>query len=462
MGAIQWSPLQLAAGVELHGEVQLSAFGIGLGHHRRRADRGHRPIAVVGVRLAVGRARPALAAAQRRRHGVAVVGRQRPAAAGAARASTVERDARRSRRQRPLRAARPPRPAPRSTPSPRPTRSSTTRTTGRDPRPAAPGLLGREVPHYRTSRRIRRSCSPTSTRARSTLRGARSAGQPLCAQLRSPGRGPGRIRQLGDARPQSWSSSSPPTVAGRRRHVQHQPPAAGRAVVHPATRWCRSRCTSTATPARPRRGSSSPPRRSRRAGGATPRPLPLVGSWVAPDPTKNTPVAGTALKLTPYTVLPGEDYAASWGGAGGTFGTSFTDQGLQFTAGAGRRRRPPSPRPARESPRGCVSRCRPRSSTVTITLPLARSCSPALVGVVVEGGESPYGARRGHERRHSLWTPTGGGPDATGVYTLSLLGAPVSEIDLAVGPGRVPDGPRLEHARHRHADPSRRRPGCTR
>ena len=31
MGAIQWSPLQLGAGVELHGEVQLSAFGIGLG-----------------------------------------------------------------------------------------------------------------------------------------------------------------------------------------------------------------------------------------------------------------------------------------------------------------------------------------------------------------------------------------------------------------------------------------------
>ena len=30
-GAIQWSPLQLAAGVELHGEVQLSAFGIGMG-----------------------------------------------------------------------------------------------------------------------------------------------------------------------------------------------------------------------------------------------------------------------------------------------------------------------------------------------------------------------------------------------------------------------------------------------
>ena len=31
MAAIQWSPLQLGAGVELHGEVKLEAFGIGLG-----------------------------------------------------------------------------------------------------------------------------------------------------------------------------------------------------------------------------------------------------------------------------------------------------------------------------------------------------------------------------------------------------------------------------------------------
>ena len=72
---------------------------------------------------------------------------------------------------------------------------------------------------------------------------------------------------------------------------------------------------------------------------------------MAPDPNKNTPVAGTALKLTPYTVLPGEDYTASWGGTGGTFGTSFTDQGLQFTSGAGVGP-PPSPRRAREWPRG--------------------------------------------------------------------------------------------------------------
>ena len=86
-------------------------------------------------------------------------------------------------------------------------------------------------------------------------------------------------------------------------------------------------------------------------------PLPLVGSWVAPDPVKKTPVAGTALKLTPYTVLPGQEYAASWGGTGGTFGTSFTDQGLQFTAGPASRPAA-SPRPTSGSAPGWASRRR--------------------------------------------------------------------------------------------------------
>lgn len=37
-------------------------------------------------------------------------------------------------------------------------------------------------------------------------------------------------------------------------------------------------------------------------------PLPLVGTWLATDPATNTPVPATVLKLTPYTVLPGNGY----------------------------------------------------------------------------------------------------------------------------------------------------------
>jgi hypothetical protein len=161
-------------------------------------------------------------------------------------------------------------------------------------------------------------------------------------------------------------------------------------------------------------------------------PLPLVGSWVAPDPTKNTPVAGTALKLTPYTVLPGEDYTASWGGGGGAFGTSFSDQGLQFTAGAGVTAATiASPGPGvAQGLRFSAS----QSSAVTISFP-SPVVLTGLVGVVVEGGEFPY-ASPGISSGGQPLDPTGGGPDSTGVYMLSYS-ATVSEIDLAVGPEPV-------------------------
>jgi len=101
-------------------------------------------------------------------------------------------------------------------------------------------------------------------------------------------------------------------------------------------------------------------------------------------PTKNTPVAGTALKLTPYTVLPGADYTASWGGTGGRRG-ELQRPGLQFTAGAG-----VAPAIVASPGRG-----RPglrfrhlRARRLTIEFP-SRSCS-RMVGVVLQGGEFSY------------------------------------------------------------------------
>ena len=140
-------------------------------------------------------------------------------------------------------------------------------------------------------------------------------------------------------------------VARRRRHVRTST-SHRRPVVHPAHTGA-----GRAVPVYDERRKRTLGARRRhaavgRAGGAIAAPLPLVGSWVAPDPAKQTPVAGTALKLTPYTVLPGEDYTASWGGTGGTLGTSFTDQGLQFTAGPASRPAA-SPRPASGSAPGC-------------------------------------------------------------------------------------------------------------
>ena len=156
-------------------------------------------------------------------------------------------------------------------------------------------------------------------------------------------------------------------------------------------------------------------------------PLPLVGSWVAPDPVKKTPVAGTALKLTPYTVLPGQEYAASWGGTGGTFGTSFTDQGLQFTAGpgvsAGRIASPDfGVRPG-------LGFSAAQESTVTITF-----ASPVvltgLTGVWVVGGETPFLSPRVSSGGQPV-DPTASSQDPSGVFLLSFS-ATVSEIDILV------------------------------
>ena len=159
-------------------------------------------------------------------------------------------------------------------------------------------------------------------------------------------------------------------------------------------------------------------------------PLPLIGSWVAPDPTKHTPVAGTALKLTAPTILPGEDYTASWGGAGGAFGASFIDQGLQFSAGAGVAAATvatPGPGLA-QGLRFAAS----HSTTVKISFP-SRVVLTGLVGVAGTAGKytTPQLSRGGQPL-----SPSGGGPDSTGLSTLSFS-ASVSEIDLAVGPEPV-------------------------
>lgn len=157
-------------------------------------------------------------------------------------------------------------------------------------------------------------------------------------------------------------------------------------------------------------------------------PLPLAGSWVAPDPTKQTPVAGTALKLTAYTVLPGEQYTASWGGTGGTFGTSFTDQGLQFTAGPGVGPATiAAPGDGLPTPGLCFSG--PEESSVTITFPTTVVLT-GLVGVVLSGGEIPFSPPSISSGGQPI-QPTGGGPDSTGLYTFSYS-ATVSEIDLEI------------------------------
>jgi hypothetical protein len=161
-------------------------------------------------------------------------------------------------------------------------------------------------------------------------------------------------------------------------------------------------------------------------------PLPLVGSWLAPDPAKHTPVAGTALKLTSYAVLPGESAGAAWGGSGGSFGTAFSDQGLQFSTGAGAGPAAIAS-PGSQMPPGLRFSSQ-QGSSVTITFP-SQVVLTGLSGVAVGGGEFPYLEPTVLSGGQAL-TPSSVSTDASGVYTLGFSAA-VSEIELAVGPEPV-------------------------
>jgi hypothetical protein len=167
------------------------------------------------------------------------------------------------------------------------------------------------------------------------------------------------------------------------------------------------------------------------AGWSQAAPLPLAGTWLAPDPQKHVPVPGTALKLTSYAVLPGDDYTASWGAAAGVFGTSFSDQGLQFTAGPGAAAATIAS-PGGGAPPG-LRFSGSKGSAVTIGFPCPVVFT-GLAGLVSYGGSKsgpPEVSSGGQPLR-----PTGGGADPAGVYTLTYSAA-VSEIDVTGGPGTL-------------------------
>ncbi|MFZ1154287.1 MAG: hypothetical protein WAN93_05220, partial [Solirubrobacteraceae bacterium] len=159
-------------------------------------------------------------------------------------------------------------------------------------------------------------------------------------------------------------------------------------------------------------------------------PLDLAGAWITPDPLKHVPVAGTALKVAPYTVLDGEDFTVSWGGAAARLPTSFTDQGLQFSAGPAA-----SPialaAPVAGAPTGLRLQAE-EAASLTITFPSAVVLT-GLTGVIVEGGEFPYQPPTVTSAGKTL-TPTSTAEETTTpIYTLTFDpdAEAVTEIELA-------------------------------
>ena len=393
MGAIQWSPLQLGAGVELHGEVQLSAFGIGLGITADALIEATAPspwwvygsftleldlpwpLPNVGgtVSLSWGGNGPPPPAPLALSSVDATLSTTAPATATS---------------------CWPTAPAARSTPSPRRHRRLRLADV-RDPRPAAPGLLGREVPD-RPPLAGPDGSAPRSRSGHARICGTRPAGQPLRAQFRPPDRRPGRVRQPVVASPELVSVSPPPSLgADDMSNIDLQPPA---------VQWCTHHTlVQVALYQFSGRGSRRGARRRHAAVGERVeqcRPAAARRLVDGARPDEEHPGRRDHPQVDAVQRPARGGLHRLLGRRGRGFGTSFSDQGLQFTAGAG-----VTAAAVGSAGPGVAQGLRfsaSQSSAVTISFPCPVVLT-GLVGVVVEGGEFPY-ARPGFRAAASLWT----------------------------------------------------------
>ena len=168
-------------------------------------------------------------------------------------------------------------------------------------------------------------------------------------------------------------------------------------------------------------------------------PLQLRGAWLAPDPAATpptgVPVPGTVLKVAPYTVLSGEWFSVSWGGAARTLGLSFSEQELRFNAGPGiLAARIASP--GRGAPTGvCFEAAQAAAGTFTVAFPW-KGALTALTGVATLAGGSKYAPPQVRSGGQPL-TPASVEQDpSTLLYTLTFAGVEaVGEIEVEVQAG---------------------------
>ena len=181
---------------------------------------------------------------------------------------------------------------------------------------------------------------------------------------------------------------------------------------------------------------------------ATPQnaaPLPLAGTWVTADPATSKIRPMTALRVSPYTPEPGQYFSAAWPGPPAVYGTSFTDQGLAFacdddmvpasvtSAGAG------MPLGLCFNHFGLVIQARTARAQVmpggvTITFPTAVQL--ATIAGLVEDGENKFAPPVVSSGGEVLQLAGTSQDPSTNVFTLSFdLSAPaVTSILLEVGP----------------------------
>jgi hypothetical protein len=439
MAAIQWSPMQLAAGVELHGEIQLSAFGVGLGITADALLEASAPnpwwlYGSLSVQLSLPWPLPSPGGTISLSWGGNGPPPPAPLALNTVSATLVDHGA--SDRYELL--------AHRTGVTVNAVSPADTVVYDDPPPPAkpgTPGILAAQPSGYWTGHYPHVAQDPSSVVP--DLNPSTLAWAPLVPQdshfalnFAHPVADLAGFAGSVTPPPELVTVSPPPSSvigADDMSNINLQPPAVQWCIQHSLVQVALYRYDDTATPTTWDLVAASP---QSALGFSVSAPLGLAGAWVAADPATKAPVADTVLKVAPYTVLSGEDFTVSWGGAPATLGTSFTDQGLQFSVGPGALAAALAA-PAPGAPTGLRFQA-PGAATVTITFPSAVVLT-ALSGMVIQGGDSADSAPQVSSGGTAL-TPAGtvsttsSEEGGTSVYTLTFDpgAAAVSEIELAL------------------------------
>jgi hypothetical protein len=165
-------------------------------------------------------------------------------------------------------------------------------------------------------------------------------------------------------------------------------------------------------------------------------PRPLVGAWVAPDPTHNGAKPMTALRVSPSTAGDGQSYSASWSRPPATLGTTFIDSDLGFDCGPGFS--PVTITTVAGLPAGLRFE---GQGLVTITFPTAVTLE-GLSGVALRGSAvaaAVAGPPQVLDPNEDPLPTVASSADSTGLWTLEFdpSKSPVTSIKLLVTSGSV-------------------------
>jgi len=166
--------------------------------------------------------------------------------------------------------------------------------------------------------------------------------------------------------------------------------------------------------------------------GTAPRDLP--GVWLQSPDGKTVKTPNTLLKVIPYKLRPGTIASAAWGDTAESFGTSFSDQGLQFVCAAGIK--PPSVSASSQTRPAGLTFISTVDGGASVTIAFPETVALNAISVLSIGsGEFPYSVPTFTAAGVALSPAVSSQDPSTNVFTLTFDSTtpPVAAIEMLVG-----------------------------